>query len=416
MSMRVYLVGGAVRDRLLGLPVQERDWVVVGSTPEEMLAQGYRQVGHDFPVYLHPQTGEEYALARTEQKQGRGYKGFSVAFSPEVTLQEDLFRRDLSINAIAEDEQGELIDPYGGLEDLRARRLRHVSPAFVEDPLRVLRVARFASRFASLGFTVTAATYAMMQTMATAGELKDLTAERVWKETARSLMGEQPSVYFRVLRHVGAMQPWFTEIDHLFGVPQNPQWHPEVDSGEHTLMALDQAARGQASLAVRVATLLHDLGKAQTPQDQWPHHPDHGLRGLPPIKAFCQRLKVPREAQDLSLLVAAHHIQLHKIEQANAAEIMSLLKALDALRRPQRMLDFIQACQFDIQGRLGHHMDTYPQGQLLRIATEVAQRADISQILNRQLKGPELSLQLDNTRIAALSMWLEQLTGPTTDI
>ncbi|NNM51407.1 MAG: multifunctional CCA addition/repair protein [Pseudomonadales bacterium] len=407
--MRIYLVGGAVRDRLLGLPVQERDWVVVGSSSDEMMARGFRQVGHDFPVFLHPQTGEEYALARTEQKQGRGYKGFSVAFSPEVTLQEDLFRRDLSINAMAEDEHGELIDPYGGLEDLRARRLRHVSPAFVEDPLRVLRVARFASRFADLGFTVTEATYAMMQTIAASGELNDLTAERVWKETARSLMGAHPSVYFRVLRHVGAMHPWFTEIDRLFGVPQNPQWHPEVDTGEHTMMALDQSAHGQASLAIRVATLLHDLGKADTPHDQWPHHPDHGMRGLPQIKALSQRLKLPREVQDLALLVATHHIQLHKIERANAAEILNLLKALDALRRPKRMLDFIQACHFDIQGRLGHSCDTYPQGDCLRTALEVAERTDLSQVLNRQLKGPELALQLDQARILELSAWLAQV-------
>ncbi len=347
--MRIYTVGGAVRDELLGLPLQDRDHVVVGATPEEMRALGFRPVGRNFPVFLHPKTQEEYALARTERKTGHGYAGFTVHAAPEVTLEEDLARRDLTINAMARDENGALIDPYGGARDLQARILRHVGPAFVEDPVRILRLARFAARFSD--FTVAAETLALARRMVDDGEVDHLVPERVWQELARGLMEARPSRMISVLRECGALSRLLPEVDRLFGVPQRPDHHPEVDTGLHTLMTLDTAARQNTALPVRFAVLCHDLGKADTPPAEWPRHHGHEERSTGLTDAVCARLKVPGECRDLALLTARYHGRVHRAGELRPATLVSLLEETDALRRPQRFEQLLQACSADFYGR-----------------------------------------------------------------
>ncbi|HET7757001.1 MAG TPA: multifunctional CCA addition/repair protein, partial [Steroidobacteraceae bacterium] len=333
--MRVYLVGGAVRDRLLGLAVRERDWVVVGATPQELERLGYQPVGREFPVFLHPATHEEYALARLERKVAPGYRGFTTQSSPEVTLEEDLRRRDLTINAMAESESGELIDPYGGRADLDARLLRHVSASFVEDPVRVLRAARFAARFAAQGFRVADETLALMRRMSDSGELGALVPERVWQETERALGEAHPEVYFETLRTCGALKVIFPEIEALFGVPQPPRWHPEIDTGVHVMLALRYAAANGASGAVRFAVLTHDLGKALTPRERWPSHPGHEAAGVRLIEALCERLRVPGTHRELGVLAAREHTRVHRALELRPETVLGLLEECDAFRRPE---------------------------------------------------------------------------------
>lgn len=370
--MKTYLVGGAVRDKLLGLPVQDRDYVVVGATPEEMTALGFKPVGADFPVFLHPETKEEYALARTERKSGRGYKGFTVYAAPDVTLEDDLRRRDLTINAMAMDESGQLIDPYGGKRDLEQGILRHVSPAFVEDPLRVLRVARFAARYAARGFHVADETLALMRAMSAGGELDELTPERVWTETEKALGEETPQRYFEVLHECGALARLFPEIDALFGVPQPRESHPEVDTGVHTLLVLGQAARLSTEARIRFAALMHDVGKGTTPREQWPQHIGHEERGAEIIERFCQRWRVPNEYRELAVSVARYHGYVHRALELRPGTLLDVLEALDAFRRPERLEAFLAACEADFRGRPGYEGRPYPQAEILRRALAAA--------------------------------------------
>ncbi len=402
--MKIYLVGGAVRDQLLGKPIKERDWLVVGATPQQMLDLGYQQVGKDFPVFLHPETHEEYALARTERKTGQGYTGFSCYAAPDVSLEDDLKRRDLTINAIAQTETGELIDPYGGQADLQQGVLRHVSPAFVEDPLRVLRVARFATRFAAEGFAVAPETLALMQEIADQGELDHLVAERVWLELQKVLSEAKPSVFFEVLRACGACQHLFPEIDVLFGIPNPANWHPEIDTGIHTLMVVDAAAKITASVKVRVAALLHDLGKGLTPQAQWPKHHGHGAKGVHLIEQFCQRFKLPKEYKELAVLVSRYHGDCHRIDKMNAKQIVVLLQRLDAFRRPERFVEFLQATQADFNGRLGFEDKAYPQAELLRQALAAANQVANQEVIDAGFTGAAIAEELQRRRIQAVAM------------
>ncbi len=370
--MRVYLVGGAVRDALLGLPVRERDWVVVGSTREEMLRLGFREVGRDFPVFLHPQTHEEYALARLERKIAPGYRGFEMQFGPAVTLEEDLGRRDLTINAIAQDPDGTLIDPYGGSRDAQARRLRHVSNAFVEDPVRVLRVARFAARFAPLGFRVASETLELMRAMVDRKEVGALVAERVWQETEKALRETAAGEFFRVLRSCGALPIIFPEIDALFGVPQPAEWHPEIDTGIHTLMVLEQATQLSGDPKVRFAALVHDLGKAQTPRAGWPRHHGHEQRSIALIETLAARLRIPTEFRDLALIVARFHGIVHRAFELRPETVLDFFEKTDAFRRPQRFADALLACEADSRGRSGYETRAYPQRAYLAQARDAA--------------------------------------------
>lgn len=370
--MQVYLVGGAVRDGLLGLNVKERDWVVVGSTREELLRLQYREVGRDFPVFLHPESHEEYALARLERKTGPGYRGFTVEFGPAVTLEEDLARRDLTINAIAQAGDGTLIDPHGGRQDLEARLLRHVSPAFVEDPVRVLRVARFAARFAPLGFKVAPATLALMRAMVERGEVNALVAERVWQETDKALRESAAGEFFRVLRACGALQIIYPELDALYGVPQPPQWHPEIDTGVHTLMVLDQAVRMSTDPKVRFAALIHDLGKGTTPPAEWPSHRGHEERSVRLIDALCERLRVPGDYRDLSIIVARYHGNVHRAFELRPNTMLEMLEKTDAFRRPERFAQALLACEADSRGRLGLENNDYPQRTYLQAVRDAA--------------------------------------------
>lgn len=403
--MQVYKVGGAVRDRLLGLPVTDVDRVVVGATTEEMLAQGFRPVGADFPVFLHPKTGEEYALARTERKSGRGYGGFTFYASPEVTLEEDLIRRDLTINAMAEDDQLNLTDPYHGQRDLEARILRHVSPAFAEDPLRVLRVARFAARYAGLGFTVADETMDLMRQLSESGELQALTAERSWKEISRALMEDHPQVFIQVLRDCGALKVLMPEVDALFGVPQPETHHPEIDTGLHTLSVLEQSALHKQPLTVRWACLLHDLGKGLTPEEEWPRHIAHEHTGLKLIKAVNERFKVPKDCQELALLVGQYHTHGHRALELKASTLLELLQSFDIYRRPQRFEEFIVACEMDARGRKGLEQRSYPQADYLRGAAQAARAVAVQPLLEQGLKGPELGEALKRERLKALKIY-----------
>jgi tRNA nucleotidyltransferase (CCA-adding enzyme) len=400
--MQVYLVGGAVRDALLGREVRERDYVVVGGTADQLLAAGYRAVGKDFPVFLHPATHFEYALARRERKTAPGYRGFVTEFSPDITLEEDLLRRDLTINAIAQHDDGSLVDPHGGQADLTARVLRHVSPAFSEDPVRILRVARFAARFASLGFTVHESTLALMRQMVAAGEVSALVAERVWQETERALGEARPEVFFEVLRDCGALAVIFPEIDRLFGVPQPPQWHPEIDTGVHVLLCLKRAAELKAPVTVRFAALVHDLGKGATPREEWPKHIMHESRGLPLVDALCARLRVPAAHKELARMTCKQHTNVHRAQQLRPETVLKLLEECDAFRRPERFSEMLLACQCDAQGRTGLEELPYPQREYLDAARVAAAGVQLTAQEIESLAGPAIAKLLRERRLRVL--------------
>lgn len=400
--MELYLVGGAVRDKLLGEPVGDADWVVVGATEQQLLGLGYQRVGKDFPVFLHPQTHEEYALARTERKTAPGYKGFTINASPEITLEQDLERRDLTINAIAADPDGNLVDPFGGQADLEARVLRHVSAAFVEDPVRVLRVARFAARFAHHGFTVAAETLALMRDIVAAGEMDALVPERVWQETHKALQTSRPDRFLEVLRECGALQAVFPELDALWGVPQPPRWHPEIDTGKHMLLVMRAVASLSHDTRVRFAALTHDLGKGTTPPEQWPSHRGHEQRSAELLEALCVRLRVPNDHRDLALIVALYHGRCHRAGEMRANKILRLLEDCDALRRPDRFELFLLACEADARGRTGLEDRPYPQAQLLRNAVAAANQVSVRDIDTEGLDGPAIGARLHQARVAAI--------------
>ena len=406
--MQIYMVGGAVRDGLLGLPVQDRDWVVVGATPEALLAQGYVPVGKDFPVFLHPASREEYALARTERKTAQGYRGFAVHAAPDVTLEEDLARRDLTINAIAQGADGALTDPYGGQRDIAARVLRHVTQAFAEDPVRILRVARFAARFPD--FSIAPETLALMQRMVTDGEVDALVPERVWQELARGLMAQQPSRMFEVLRVCGALHKLLPEVARLWGVPQRAEYHPEVDTGVHLMMVLDMAAQMNAPLTVRFACLGHDLGKGTTPQAEWPRHIGHEERSARLLKALCLRLRVPNDCSELADVVAREHANIHRSGEFGAAALVRLLERCDAFRKPERFADILLACECDARGRLGLNEQPYPQRQRLLGALSAAQSVSTSEVAAaaeaQGLSGAAIGQAVHTARTLALNSWL----------
>ena len=409
--MQVYLVGGAVRDQLLGHPYHEKDYVVVGATPEQLLAQGYQPVGKDFPVFLHPESKEEYALARTERKSGHGYHGFEFYTDVNVTLEDDLIRRDLSINAMAMDDHGTVYDPYHGQDDLNHKILRHVSPAFAEDPLRVLRVARFAARYAQYGFTVADETIELMRQLAESGELEALTPERVWKETSRALMEDHADVYFEVLRACGALKVLFPEIDALYGVPQRPEYHPEIDCGIHTMMALQQACKANYSLDVRFAVLVHDLGKALTPKAELPRHIMHEERGIKPVTEVCERLKVPTQTKQLALAVCKEHLKCHQAFTLKAGTVWRLLQRLDVLRRPERVEAFLQACECDAKGRLVLEDRAYPQAKYLFDVMQTVRSIKASD-LPPEIKGADIGEMLIQKRIEAIAEFKQKYTQP----
>jgi len=401
--VKIYQVGGAVRDKLLGLPVKDRDWVVVGATAQQMLDKGFKPVGKEFPVFLHPKTKEEYALARTERKTAPGYTGFTFHAEPDVSLEEDLIRRDLTINAMALDENDQLIDPYHGQQDLQHKILRHVSDAFNEDPVRVLRIARFYARFQPLGFTIADETLTLMKEMVTSGEVDALVPERVWQETQRALCEKSPTAFFEALRDCGALAKIFPEIDALFGVPQRADYHPEIDTGLHTMMVLAQAAKLSNDPAVRFAALLHDLGKAETPTDVLPRHIGHEARSLPLVKQLCQRLRVPNDYRDLALLAAEYHSHLHRAEELKASTILKTLQGLDAFRRPERFEQFLLACEADSRGRSGFEDNAYPQAALFRQARERALSINAAELAEQGLKGKALAEKLFQLRCEAIS-------------
>lgn len=400
--MEIYEVGGAVRDALLGRPVRERDWLVVGATPADMIALGFKPVGKDFPVFLHPETGEEYALARTERKIGPGYAGFTFDTSPSITVEQDLERRDLTVNAMARDREGRLIDPWGGRRDLEARKLRHVSEAFREDPVRVLRAARFAADFHELGFSVAEETLRLMQEMVESGEVDALRPERVWRETARALATSRPDVFISVLRECGALARVFPEIDALFGVPQPPRWHPEVDTGVHLLMALRVAAGLSKDPTVRFAVLTHDLGKGTTPKEILPHHHGHEERSVELLEALCERLPVPRAYRDLARPVARYHGLVHRAAELRPATVMGLIEGADGLRRPERFEAFLLACEADARGRKGLEDRPYPQADKLRAALAAVQAVDVGGLRAQGLEGAALGEALRSARIDAI--------------
>ena len=409
--MNIYAVGGAIRDELLGVPVQDRDYVVVGATPEQMVSQGYRPVGKDFPVFLHPQTHEEYALARTERKTAAGYHGFQFFYAPDVTLEEDLARRDLTINAMARQVRpdgvltGPVIDPFNGQADLQARVFRHVSDAFLEDPVRILRVARFAARFTD--FTVAPETMALMRKMVEAGEVDALVAERVWQEVSRGLMERRPSRMFEVLRECGALARILREIDALYGVPQRADYHPEVDTGVHVMMVVDHAAVRGYALAVRFAALTHDLGKATTPEDVLPRHIGHEGRSVDLLKPLCERLRVPNDCRDLALLVAREHGNIHRVMDTGAAGVVRLLERCDAIRKPGRFAEALQACESDARGRQGFEAREYPQAERLRVALVAARAVDAGAVAKGLGDRPELikeAVQRERVRVVAVAL------------
>jgi len=404
--MQIFKVGGAVRDQLLGRAVVDIDWVVVGATPEQMRAEGFRPVGDDFPVFLHPKTSEEYALARTERKSGHGYGGFTFHTSPDVTLEDDLLRRDLTVNAMAQDANGTIFDPYGGQADLAARVLRHVSPAFAEDPLRVLRVARFAARYAYLGFSVAPETLNLMRELSESGELAHLTAERVWQEFAHALMEDNPEVFIQVLHDCGALKALLPEVDVLFGVPQPAEHHPEIDTGVHILSVLQQCARFKQTLNVRWACLLHDLGKGTTDPQAWPQHIAHEKHGLPLIKKVNKRFKAPNECAELALLVGEYHTHAHRALELRPETLLKLLMKFDIMRRPQRFDDFISASEMDSRGRLGLEERLYPQAEYLRQAAATMRAVSVKPLLEQGLQGAELGQALNVERLNALQNYV----------
>jgi len=418
--VQIYRVGGAVRDKLLKLKFSDVDYVVVGATIDEMIQLGYKAVGKDFPVFLHPQTKEEYALARTEKKVSKGYKGFTFYTSPDISIEQDLYRRDLTINAIAEDEHGSLIDPYYGLKDLKKKQLRHVSNAFAEDPVRILRTARFAARFASLGFTVAKETMFLMKKMVKNGEVDALVAERVWKEFESALLEPHPEVFFQVLRDCGALQRLVPEIDRLFGVPQVEKWHPEIDTGIHTLMVLQQAVilslqqsgksrlNKEEQLALRFAALVHDVGKGITPRHEWPSHKKHEFNGVPLVKKLCQRLKVPKNIRDLALLVTEYHLLYHRIGELKKGTIIKLFNSVDAFRRAKRWNLFLLACEADSRGRKGHEKNVPVQTSLFKHYYKQASQVKVSDIIAQGYKKDAISEQLFLKRCQSL----QKITNP----
>ncbi len=398
--MKSYLVGGAVRDKLLGIPVKDRDWVVVGATPEQMQTEGYTTVGSDFPVFLHPETKEEYALARTERKSGKGYKGFTFHASPDVTLEQDLIRRDLTINAIAEDEQGNLIDPYNGAQDIEAKMLRHVSPAFTEDPLRVLRIARFA---ATLGFKVAPETMALLKQIAETDELEALQPERVWTELEKTLTGKYPARFILVLRSCNALQKLFPEIEALFGIPQPKQYHPEIDTGLHTIMSLNQSVRLTDDPMVRFAVLVHDLGKATTPKDKLPSHHGHEARGVKIIESLCQRYRVPNKYRELATMVSKHHLDCHRVQEMKPETVLKKLEQMDAFRRPERFEQFLLACEADARGRAGFEDRDYPQVEYFKNALAAANSVSTESLQEKGFEGKALGDEIKKQRINKIS-------------
>lgn len=406
--MKIFQVGGAVRDALLGRAVRDRDFVVVGATPDEMVAAGFKPVGKDFPVFLHPHTHEEYALARTERKTARGYKGFQVYAAPEVTLEQDLARRDLTINAIAQAEDGTLVDPFNGIADLRKGILRHVSAAFSEDPVRILRVARFAARF---GFSVADETLKLMRDMAENGEVDALVPERVWQELSTGLMEAKPSRMFEILRACGALAKILPEVDRLFGVPQPPQYHPEVDTGIHVMLVVDFAAAHEFSLPVRFAALCHDLGKGTTPPEQWPRHIAHEARSVELVKQLCTRLRVPQSSRDLALITARYHGDAHRALELRPQTLLKLLRGCDALRQPQRFEEFLAACRSDFCGRPGYEARSYEPAEYLRQALAVVSAVDAAAIARTSARA-DIPDAIEKARVAALANWIKTQRNP----
>jgi tRNA nucleotidyltransferase (CCA-adding enzyme) len=407
--VEIYLVGGAVRDSLLGIEPKDRDWVVVGATPQQMEELGYKAVGKDFPVFLHPETKEEYALARTERKTGPGYHGFEFHASTDVTLEEDLVRRDLTINAMAQDGDGNIIDPFNGREDLENGRLRHVSNAFIEDPVRILRIARYAARFAKWGFHVAHGTHALMKKMVESGEVDALVAERVWQELERALGEEAPQRFFEVLRNCGALARIFPELEALFGVPQPKHHHPEEDSGIHTLMVLEQAARLTPDIRVRFAALVHDLGKGTTPEDEWPKHIEHEARGVPLVQAMCERLRIPRDYRELAIHVTRDHLNFHRAAELRPATLLKLLERLDAFRRPERLEQFLLACEADSRGRTGYEDRELTQPALFRSAYHAAAEVSAKEVVAEGFSGKGVGEELHRLRTGAISRAISNL-------
>ncbi|WMS85572.1 multifunctional CCA addition/repair protein [Pleionea litopenaei] len=397
--MNTYLVGGAVRDQLLNRPVVDRDWVVVGATPDELIQRGFKPVGKDFPVFLNPQTHEEYALARTEKKQGKGYHGFSCYFAPDVTLEQDLERRDLTINAIAQSEDGTLVDPFNGVADLQAKVLRHVSAAFIEDPLRVLRVARFAARYHSLGFTIAEETLQLMRQLAASGELNHLTPERVWKETEKALSENSPQVYFQTLHQVDALACIFPELDRLWGIPNPPQWHPEIDSGIHTMMVLEQAAKLSSSIDVRFAALCHDLGKGLTPEHEWPSHKGHEVAGIKVIEKMCQRLRIPNKLKQLACVTSEYHLHCHRAFELNPKTLIKTLESTGAYRQENAFEQFLLACKADFLGRTGFEDKPYPQLEFLSQLREKTATIDAKPFIDEGYTGKKIGEQIYRKRV-----------------
>jgi len=405
--MKTYLVGGAVRDKLLGIPIKDRDWVIVGATVEEMLKAGYQQVGKDFPVFLHPETKEEYALARTERKSGKGYTGFEVHADKHVTLEEDLLRRDLTINALAEDADGNLVDLVGGRQDLEDKVLRHVSPAFVEDPLRVIRVARFAARFHNLGFSVAQETQALMKEISSSGELRKLVSERVWTEIASALKEYSPQVFFQELRDCNALVEILPEVEALFGVPQPEKYHPEIDTGIHTFMVVEQACLLSEDPLVRFAALMHDIGKGAIPESRWPNLRGHEQLGADLIDTLCKRLRVPNDFRDLARLTSLYHTHCHRAASHDAAALMETLELTDAHRKPERFEHFLLACEADARGRLGLEKEPYPQANILRKALAASLEVDTSEIMSEGFKDAAFGVELKKRRIGKIHQALD---------
>jgi tRNA nucleotidyltransferase (CCA-adding enzyme) len=394
-----YRVGGCVRDRLLGLPVNDIDWVVTGATPAQMQAAGFKPIGRDFPVFLHPDSKQEYALARSERKSGPGYRGFIVDFDPGISLEQDLLRRDLTINAIAEDEAGNVIDPHGGQRDIEARCLRHVSPAFVEDPVRVLRIARFAARLHRLGFRIADETRELIRRIGESGELESLVAERVWSELSRALDADHPSVFFTSLRDCGVLDKLFPEIDALFGIPQTARYHPEIDTGVHVMMALQASAELGHDNEIRFAVLMHDLGKAMTPADILPSHHGHEARGKNPVKTFCKRWRVPKAHTELALITTELHLLAHRCAELKAQTLLKLFTRADSLRKPERFRKMLEACRADVRGRSGSENNPYPQADYLSDLNDKLREMDISEIRARGLDGKAMGQAIRQARL-----------------
>lgn len=401
--MQIYLVGGAVRDTLLNYPFTERDWVVVGATPQQLLDLGYQQVGKDFPVFLHPKTKEEYALARTERKNGQGYTGFAVYADSDVTLEQDLMRRDLTINAIAKHENGQLVDPFSGLEDIKNKVLRHVSPAFSEDPLRVLRVARFYARYAHLGFTVADETLALMADISQSGELTTISPERIWVETAKALQERNPEAFIQLLQQTSALSQLMPEVAALWGVPQPEKWHPEIDTGIHTLLVLEQAAKLSPRLDIRFAALVHDVGKGATNPINWPAHHGHDHSGLKLIEALCQRLRVPNDCKDLALLVCQYHQIIHQAFELKPATVLKMFNNIDLWRKPERLNAILLACTADMRGRTGFEQAEYPQADYLTYLAEAARQVNAQEVMAEGVSGPDIKAALQQRRLDVLT-------------